>query len=96
MHSANVLSDFLMVAQDDPRITTSHICVFVTLIHIWSDRDWQNPIAVKSRIIMDLAKISSTATYHKCIKDLHDFGYIKYQPSHDYFSGSLVFFNRLC
>ncbi len=32
---------------------------------------------------MEVSKISGLATYHKCIKDLNDFGYIKYNPSYD-------------
>ena len=32
---------------------------------------------------MATAKISGLATYHKCIKDLHAFGYIQYKPSYN-------------
>ncbi len=32
---------------------------------------------------MEVAKISGLATYHKCIKDLHDYGYIQYEPSYN-------------
>jgi hypothetical protein len=32
---------------------------------------------------MDIAKISGVAAYHKCIKDLHQFGYIQYVPSYN-------------
>ena len=30
---------------------------------------------------MLMAKISSRATYHKCLNDLVDFGYVKYIPT---------------
>jgi hypothetical protein len=39
---------------------------------------------------MRISKISSKATYHKCIKDLNDKGYIKYEPSNNPFKGSLA------
>jgi hypothetical protein len=31
---------------------------------------------------MKTAKISGIATYHKCIKELNDYGYIRYLPSY--------------
>lgn len=39
---------------------------------------------------MHVCKISSTATYHKCIKELHQYGYITYTPSYNPYKGSLV------
>lgn len=41
------------------------------------------------------AKIFGLATYHKCIKDLNDFGYISYQPSYNPRVGSRVYLVRL-
>ena len=32
---------------------------------------------------MEVAKISGLATYHKCMKDLVEFGYIQYDPSYN-------------
>ncbi|CAN5580530.1 transcriptional regulator [soil metagenome] len=40
---------------------------------------------------MEISKISGKATYHKVIRELHNFGYIKYEPSFNYFRGSLVY-----
>jgi hypothetical protein len=40
---------------------------------------------------MRISKISSKATYHKCLKALHAQGYIKYEPSYNPFKGSHVF-----
>jgi hypothetical protein len=43
---------------------------------------------------MRISKISSKATYHKCLRNLHDLGYINYQPSYNPFKGShVVMFN---
>jgi hypothetical protein len=39
---------------------------------------------------MKLSKIGSTATYHKCIKELNNWKYILYKPSHNPFKGSKV------
>ena len=43
---------------------------------------------------MRISKISSKATYHKCLKILHNSSYIKYEPSHNPFRGShVILFN---
>lgn len=39
---------------------------------------------------MRISKICSKVTYHKCIKELHEKGYIIYEPSYNPFKGSLV------
>lgn len=41
--------------------------------------------------LMRISKISDKATYHKCINDLHTYGYIQYLPSFNPFKGSLVY-----
>jgi len=40
---------------------------------------------------MKVCKISSNATYHKCIKELNEFGYLRYSPSYNPYKGSLVY-----
>lgn len=40
---------------------------------------------------MRISKISSRATYHKCLKNLHSQGYINYEPSYNPFKGSHVY-----
>ena len=43
---------------------------------------------------MRISKISSKATYHKCLKNLHSLGYINYEPSYNPFKGShVILFN---
>jgi len=39
---------------------------------------------------MQLSKIGSKNTYHKCIKELSHWNYIKYLPSHNPFKGSEI------
>jgi hypothetical protein len=52
---------------------------------------FQNPIEITRTSVMEVAKISGLATYHKCIKDLNDFGYILYKPSYNPAISSQVF-----
>jgi len=40
---------------------------------------------------MKVSKISAKATYHKCMKELNDYGYLQYKPSYNPFKGSIVY-----
>jgi hypothetical protein len=39
---------------------------------------------------MDLSKLGSKTTYHRCIKELSQWKYIFYEPSHNPFRGSKI------
>ena len=41
------------------------------------------------------SKIASTATYHKCIKDLQRLGYLEYKPSFNPYVGTSITINNL-
>ncbi|HEY9002070.1 MAG TPA: hypothetical protein VIM89_12005 [Mucilaginibacter sp.] len=45
----------------------------------------------RGSVLMDYSRIASKATYHKCIRDLDGYGYIRYQPSYHPKKGSLVY-----
>lgn len=85
------LSDFLSRASLDRRINTSHVVLFLGLFQQWTQCRFQNPFGVDRKEIMAVAKISSRVTYHKCIRELHQWGYIHYEPSYDYYRGSQVY-----
>ena len=76
------ISTFFESIKEDNRITTSHISVYMALIECWKQNNFQSPIPINRSVIMQTAKISGIATYHKCIKGLDEFGYIKYIPSY--------------
>lgn len=83
---------FLFAAQNDVRLTSTHICLFFVLFGYWIGNNYQNPFPITRRKIMNAAKIS-IATYTKCIHQLHDYGYIDYKPSYHPGKGSTVFLN---
>lgn len=85
----NVLSTFLQTAQQDVRITSTHISVYCALFEQWLEQDCVNPFAITRKKIMGLSKIS-IATYHKVISELQAFGYILYSPSYHPAKGSSI------
>ncbi|SRR6266496_2537278 len=90
MEQLEQLKGFFEAASDDPRITPAHISLFMALYHAWRNNDCKNPVAVFKNDVMRFSKISGRTTYQKCIQELHDYGYIEYQPSFNHFLGSLV------
>lgn len=86
------LSDFFSAIENDPRISITHIGIYAALLQYWSEHNYKNPVQVFSYEIMRIAKISASTTYHKTIKALNDYGYIRYQPSFKRNQGSKVYF----
>src|SRR4051812_37226667 len=86
MESIPELLNFFKAIREDPRIGPAHISLFMAIIQQWNSNNCRNPVAVFSYELMCLAKISGIATYHRSIRELNDFGYIKYQPSFNHFS----------
>ena len=81
METLNPLSHFFSAIENDYRISITHIGIYVALLQFRMNKGFINPIEAFSYEIMPIAKISGSNTYHKCIRELHEYGYIKYQPS---------------
>ncbi|MFB9843956.1 hypothetical protein [Mucilaginibacter ginsenosidivorans] len=81
MDSGRALSVFFHAIRRDPRIGLNHIGLFAILAAHWQDLGCPEFIHAFAHELMPLAKVSST-TYHRCIRDLHDFGYIVYEPTY--------------
>lgn len=86
-----MLYEFINVAIEDPRIGPSHISLFVAILYYFNAGDSGLPISVHGKDLMRKAKISGMATYHKCMRDLKESGYIRYIPSYNPILKSLVY-----
>jgi hypothetical protein len=75
----------------DQRLIATHISLFSALFIQWQRNSFANPFAVTRRELMAFSKIASIATYHKCIRELDEYGYIRYQPSYHPKLGSQVY-----
>lgn len=64
-----------------PQLTPYHISLYLALFRIWNQNYFNNPISVAREELMRIAKIGSITTYTRSLKDLHQFGFIKYEPS---------------
>jgi hypothetical protein len=77
------LTHFYVAIKEDNRISATHISLYMALFIRWQDTGFEGPVCFRRTEVMEAAKINGIATYHKCIKDLADFGYIRYMPSYN-------------
>lgn len=91
MDQLRTLSVFFDAIAGDPRISVTHIGLYAALIRYRQQHDFSNPIHAFSYEIMELAKIGD-GTYRKCLKDLSNYGYIRYVPSFNNKQGSTIYF----
>lgn len=75
------LTNFYAAIKDDNRVGATHISLYMALFQLYNLNQFCNPVYITRALVMDLAKISGLATYHKVIKQLHEYGYIRYEPS---------------
>lgn len=85
------LSGFFQRVAADNRLNPTHVSLYMAIFQYWNSGRFQNPVSISRQELMRISKISAKATYHKCIKDLHNFDYIQYLPSFNPFKGSLVY-----
>jgi len=75
----------------DERLNATHISLFTGLFVHWQRSDFVSPFQVTRKALMAYSKIASIATYHKCMKELDEYGYIRYQPSYHPKLGSQIY-----
>lgn len=85
------LTGFFEKVERDKQLNPTHISLYIALFQGWNCNRFKNPISISRDEIMRISKISSKATYHKCLKALHTQGYINYEPSYNPYRGSHVY-----
>ncbi|GAA0537221.1 hypothetical protein LX66_1922 [Chitinophaga japonensis] len=93
MDTNEKLATFFRAIENDPRISITHIGVFSAILQYWQSHEGRNPVEAYSYDIMPLAKISSSKTYHRCIRDLNAYGYVRYEASFKRNQASKIYLN---
>lgn len=89
------LTGFFDKVAKDKMLNPTHISLYFALFQFWNCNRFKNPVPISKNEVMRFSKISSKATYHKCLKNLHALGYINYEPSYNPLKGSQVHFFNL-
>jgi hypothetical protein len=62
----------------------------MALFQFWNINRFPEVFYINREEVMVMAKIGSKATYHRCLRRLHDWQYIRYLPSHNPYKGSQI------
>lgn len=74
----------------DSRLNPTHISLYMALFQYWNINRFPDEFYINREDIMKMSKIGSKATYHRCLKNLHSWNYIRYLPSHNPYKGSTI------
>jgi hypothetical protein len=75
----------------DKRLTPFHISLYMSLFRSWNLNFFHNPVSISRDEMMKMSKIGSVNTYIRCLKELHSWNYIRYEPSYNRHKGSRVY-----
>ncbi|MGO3718597.1 MAG: hypothetical protein ACTJGD_04645 [Mesonia hippocampi] len=62
----------------------------MALFQLWNNYHFPTEFYINREEAMRFSKIGSKTTYHRCIKELHHWKYLLYEPSHNPFKGSRI------
>jgi hypothetical protein len=85
------LTAIFNVMDSDTRLTPFHISLYMSLFRQWNLNFFHNPVSISRDEMMKMAKIGSANTYVRCLKELHLWNYIRYEPSYNRQKGSMVY-----
>jgi hypothetical protein len=72
---------FMEQARIDPRIGPLHISLYMAIFYFWIQQGRNGPVQFTAKELMPVAKIAGGTPFYRCIKQLHQYGYIVYEPS---------------
>ena len=84
------LNIFFQNLSQDKRLNATHVSMYVVLFYQWNSTRFSDEFYINRNEIMSLSKIGSKGTYHKCLKDLHQWKYLEYLPSYNPMKGSII------
>lgn len=89
------LNAFFDHVRHDTRLTSFHVALYMALFHYWNVNRFISPISVPREDLMKLSAMGSKNTYLKSLRQLEDFGYIKYQPGSGNFFKNKIYITVL-
>lgn len=85
------ITDFVERARGDPRLGPAHFSVYMSVVYLWAQQGASGPARVCGRELSQVAKIVGTTPLYRRLRELHQFGYIVYEPSYNPAERSKVF-----
>ncbi|MDO6431574.1 hypothetical protein Q4E93_13295 [Flavitalea sp. BT771] len=75
------VTDFMTRAELDARLGPMHISLYVAILHCWLRQGGSGPARISARDLMPISKIGGLTPMYRCLRELHEYGYIVYEPS---------------
>lgn len=92
---ANVLPQSFRRLERDSRVSCRHMAVFPALLATPLENGLKGPVCIFGAQGATMSKMS-LALYFRCLRDLHDFGYVHYVRSFDRSRPSRIYLKGLC
>ena len=91
MREVREITDFMERAEKDARLGPMHVSLYLAILYCWLRQGGVGAARVNRKELMPLAKIGGPTPLYKYLRELHEFGYIEYQPSFNPGEKSKVF-----
>eukprot|EP01035_Chromulina_nebulosa_P064360 gene64360-88022_t len=76
----DLMDSFLISAKEDPRIGPNHISLFAGLVKTYKDQGGKSRVYVFRKDLASICKLNGTTTFHKTIRELHEYDDAISQP----------------
>lgn len=80
---------------NDNRVNVCHCSIYMALILLSHKNELANAFPISRKGIMELSHFYGILTYHKCIRQLEAYGYIRYNPSYSYCNRSTIYLDNV-
>lgn len=90
------LNGRLVEIYEDRRLLPGHISLYMALFFYWNLHRFPDEFYANRKELMKMAKIGSKSTYHRLLKELHEFGYVIYRPAKSPHELSMVSPSQIC
>jgi len=77
------MQNFSYLVERDNRLKPWHIALYIALFNTWDKHHFTPVFRISRDLLMNASHISSKNTFAQTIKQLHEYGYIIYQPELD-------------
>ena len=84
------LNGFFVRLSQDQRMTPYHVSLYLALFQLWNLNRFKNPFTISRDETMKLSLIGSANNYARCMKQLQQWGYIRYISAANLYLGSQV------
>jgi hypothetical protein len=74
------MENFYYLVERDKRLKPLHITLYIALFHTWNKYHFTPVFRISRALLMNSSRIGNKNTFAKMLKQLHEFGYIIYQP----------------